>query len=174
MKTAVMVLSIMLVTLPAFGSGKNVTYEVNGQEYEGYFVSKNEGAPLLMLIHDWDGLTDYEMKRAEMLAEIGRLHPSVRVLILSMHDDPEYVAAAKALGANGYLLKDISTEEIISAIEAEGGSAYCFPVMEIAPFDELVFVHRIFKREHRHVASDNVEARFWFGADFLRGRIRCD
>ena len=71
MKTVVMVLALMLVTLPAFGAGKNVTYEVNGQEYEGYFISIKEGAPLLLLIHDWDGLTDYEMKRAQMLSDLG-------------------------------------------------------------------------------------------------------
>ncbi|MBW1726431.1 MAG: dienelactone hydrolase family protein [Deltaproteobacteria bacterium] len=28
-------------------------------------------APLVLLIHDWDGLTDYEIKRANMLAESG-------------------------------------------------------------------------------------------------------
>ncbi|NNK97074.1 MAG: dienelactone hydrolase family protein [Desulfobacterales bacterium] len=71
MKTAVMVISIMIVALPAFGAGNNVTYKVNGQDYEGYFVSQKEGAPLIMLIHDWDGLTDYEIKRAQMLSELG-------------------------------------------------------------------------------------------------------
>ncbi|NIQ95923.1 MAG: dienelactone hydrolase family protein, partial [Desulfuromonadales bacterium] len=30
-----------------------------------------KNAPLIILIHDWDGLTDYEVKRAEMLAEMG-------------------------------------------------------------------------------------------------------
>lgn len=73
--------------------------------------------------------------------------PEVKLIILSMHDDPEYVAAAKALGANGYLLKDISTEEIISAIEAvySGQSYYCEGVTnalsgaedEASPFDLL-------------------------------------
>ena len=28
-------------------------------------------APLILLIHDWDGLTDYEVKRANMLADSG-------------------------------------------------------------------------------------------------------
>ena len=48
-----------------------VTYSVDGQDYEGYFVSKKAEAPLVLLIHDWDGLTDYEVKRANMLAEMG-------------------------------------------------------------------------------------------------------
>ncbi|MGD8368759.1 MAG: dienelactone hydrolase family protein [Desulfobacterales bacterium] len=56
----------------AFGAaGTSVTYEVEGQPYEGYYVSPSAGAPLVLLIHDWDGLTDYEVKRADMLADLG-------------------------------------------------------------------------------------------------------
>jgi dienelactone hydrolase len=48
-----------------------VTYQVNGQSYEGYYISPSNQAPFVLLIHDWDGLTDYEIKRANMLAEQG-------------------------------------------------------------------------------------------------------
>lgn len=34
-------------------------------------VSPANDAPLVLLIHDWDGLTDYEVKRANMLADMG-------------------------------------------------------------------------------------------------------
>ena len=53
------------------GEGRTVTYEVDGGKYEGYFVSPAANATLVLLIHDWDGLTDYEIKRANMLAEMG-------------------------------------------------------------------------------------------------------
>ncbi|MHB8788332.1 MAG: dienelactone hydrolase family protein [Desulfobulbaceae bacterium] len=46
-------------------------YKVNGEDYAGYYVSPSPSAPLVLLIHDWDGLTEYEVKRAEMLAEKG-------------------------------------------------------------------------------------------------------
>jgi dienelactone hydrolase len=52
-------------------SGEKVDYEVDGQAYEGYYVSPGNDAPLVLLIHDWDGLTDYEVRRADMLAEMG-------------------------------------------------------------------------------------------------------
>ncbi|MXU66177.1 response regulator transcription factor [Oceanomicrobium pacificus] len=45
-------------------------------------------------------------------------NPQARVLILSMHDSPVYIATAKRHGARGYLLKDVPTEEIVTAIEA--------------------------------------------------------
>jgi len=48
-----------------------IDYVVNGDTYEGYFVSPGEASPLVVLIHDWDGLTDYEIQRADMLAEQG-------------------------------------------------------------------------------------------------------
>ena len=44
--------------------------------------------------------------------------PHVRVLILSMHDSPEYIGTALSPGARGYVLKDVPTEEIKDAITA--------------------------------------------------------
>ena len=52
--------------------GKSVDFEAGGEIYEGYYVlGKGESAPLVYLIHDWDGLTDYEIKRSQMLNELG-------------------------------------------------------------------------------------------------------
>tara|TARA_B100000676_G_scaffold308766_1_gene370473 strand:- start:215 stop:451 length:237 start_codon:yes stop_codon:yes gene_type:complete len=49
-------------------TGEKVDYDVGGNVYEGYFVSPSASAPLVLLVHDWDGSTDYEVKRAHMLA----------------------------------------------------------------------------------------------------------
>ena len=63
---------ILIVPTASFGAtGAAVTYQVNGQSYEGYYISPSSQAPLVLLIHDWDGLTDYEVKRANMLADLG-------------------------------------------------------------------------------------------------------
>lgn len=43
---------------------------------------------------------------------------SARVLILSMHDDPEYVLQAVRSGADGYVLKDAAPAELRDAVEA--------------------------------------------------------
>lgn len=45
-------------------------------------------------------------------------HPETRLLMLSMHDSREYISTAVMYGASGYILKDVSTTEIIAAIEA--------------------------------------------------------
>lgn len=44
--------------------------------------------------------------------------PGTRVLILSMHDGHEYVTSALSHGAMGYVLKDVPTDEIRTAIES--------------------------------------------------------
>ncbi|KJS31062.1 MAG: dienelactone hydrolase [Desulfatitalea sp. BRH_c12] len=63
---------IMSVSTAAFGAtGAPVGYEIDGQSYEGYYISPSDKAPLVILIHDWDGLTDYEIKRSKMLADLG-------------------------------------------------------------------------------------------------------
>ena len=67
-------LIIAFLAMPAavFGAkGAFVTYQVNGQSYEGYYITPSKQAPLVLLVHDCDGLTDYEITRADMLAELG-------------------------------------------------------------------------------------------------------
>ena len=65
---------LLIICIPAYGlagSGTAVTYTVNGHPYDGYYLSPADNAPLVMMIHDWDGLTDYEVTRAKMLGEMG-------------------------------------------------------------------------------------------------------
>lgn len=52
-------------------AGENRIYNVKGSDYEGYWAKVSDNAPLVLLIHDWDGLTDYEIQRAEMLNKLG-------------------------------------------------------------------------------------------------------
>ncbi|TBW06548.1 response regulator transcription factor [Azotobacter chroococcum subsp. isscasi] len=62
----------------------------------------------------------------ELTRILGRQQPDLKVLILSMYDNIEYVRTAIRAGACGYVLKDASSREIVAAIEAiaAGGSFY--------------------------------------------------
>ncbi|MGD9807860.1 MAG: dienelactone hydrolase family protein [Deferribacterales bacterium] len=62
-------LAVMLAASVAM-AGQAVVYQSAGKDYEGYYAPV-KGAPLVLIIHDWDGLTDYEVKRADMLNELG-------------------------------------------------------------------------------------------------------
>lgn len=65
-------LFLMICSVSATAAtGSALSYQYDGANYEGYYASKTPGAPLVLLLHDWDGLTDYEIRRAEMIADLG-------------------------------------------------------------------------------------------------------
>ena len=73
-----------------------------------------------------NGLTATEM--------ICELDETAKVIVLSMHDSPEYISTALRHGAKGYLLKDVPTEEIVQAVETvmAGGTYLCESAKEAA------------------------------------------
>jgi dienelactone hydrolase len=71
MKTLLTLCLLLALATPALAAGHAVDYQIGDETFEGYFVSPSAKAPLVLLIHDWDGLGDYEVKRSEMLAALG-------------------------------------------------------------------------------------------------------
>ncbi len=64
----------------------------------------------------------------EATARISRQWPHIRVLVLSMHQDEQYVRQALKMGASGYLLKDSATAELALAMRAMArGETYLSP-----------------------------------------------
>ncbi|UJQ93919.1 response regulator transcription factor [Mariluticola halotolerans] len=59
--------------------------------------------------------------------------PNSRLLMLSMHDSREYISTSVMYGASGYVLKDVSTNEIIAAIDAvaAGGTYFSSGVSDV-------------------------------------------
>jgi DNA-binding NarL/FixJ family response regulator len=54
----------------------------------------------------------------EATRQIKKILPGVRVLVLSMHDNEEYIRQVLEAGAMGYILKDAAARELISAIRS--------------------------------------------------------
>jgi DNA-binding NarL/FixJ family response regulator len=52
--------------------------------------------------------------------------PDIKVIMLSMHENPEYLRTAKQAGVRGFILKDVSSNDMVRALEAiaSGGEAY--------------------------------------------------
>jgi DNA-binding NarL/FixJ family response regulator len=60
----------------------------------------------------------------ELIPELKRLSPSSKILIITVHDDDENVFNAICAGASGYLLKDLSADNIVNSInEVMNGGA---------------------------------------------------
>jgi len=58
------------------------------------------------------------MTGLEAAAQILQQSPHRKIMFLSIYDNPEYVSEALRIGAKGYLLKDVSKEEMSSAVQA--------------------------------------------------------
>ncbi|TRN08745.1 DNA-binding response regulator [Vibrio fluvialis] len=75
-------------------------------------------------------LLDINMQRMnglEVLERIQQSNLSTSVIMLSMHDSKDYVIRAVKAGAKGYVLKDVSSDELVLAINqvAQGRSYLC-------------------------------------------------
>lgn len=78
---------------------------------------------LVVLDLTMPGMTGFEVT-ATLRAE----DHDVRVLILSMHDHPEYVLQAVRAGADGYMLKDAEPDELRAAVrKVHDGEEYFHP-----------------------------------------------
>jgi two-component system, NarL family, response regulator NreC len=79
-------------------------------------------------------LVDVEMPGCagpELTSKVLVAHPTLRVLALSMHDDPVFVAAMVAAGAHGYILKDDLLTDIVAGIrEVAAGRNFFSPTLE--------------------------------------------
>ncbi|MEU5264140.1 response regulator transcription factor [Amycolatopsis sp. NPDC021455] len=69
-------------------------------------------------------LLDVEMPGPPVLETVARVRaisPETTILILSMHDDPLLVNRLIALGIGGYLLKNVTRMELLSAVRSAAG-----------------------------------------------------
>ena len=66
------------------------------------------------------------------MREIRSTQAGLRVLVLTMHDAPEYVRRAFAAGADGYVTKQELTETLLMAIRSvlRGEGSYATPGLE--------------------------------------------
>lgn len=61
-------------------------------------------------------------------AEIKKLLPRVGIVVLTMHEDQEYLLQALKAGANCYLVKDVDSQNLVEAIRAaREGRPYMHP-----------------------------------------------
>lgn len=65
-----------------------------------------------------------ELNGVEATRLIKETYPEVKILVLSIHDDREYLLEVLKAGATGYLLKDVEPDTLLEAIRevARGGS----------------------------------------------------
>jgi two-component system, NarL family, nitrate/nitrite response regulator NarL len=90
------------------------------------------------------------MNGIELATQLRLRHPSIRVLMLSMFDNREYVLSAVRAGARGYVLKESPTEEILSAIGAvcAGGNYFSGQLSNLVSQAGSTAAPQLTAREH--------------------------
>lgn len=66
-------------------------------------------------------------------SEIRKIYPGMKILILSMHKEKEYVSQSVSVGADGYIIKDNLHSELLPAIEEIRKGGVYFPSLQLAP-----------------------------------------
>lgn len=85
-----------------------------------------------------------ELNGIEATRRLMKASPRIRVLALSMHKDSVYVREILRAGAQGYLLKDASDDDLLTAVRAVGqGQGYISPSVSEAVLSDY----------RRHVAD---------------------
>lgn len=66
-----------------------------------------------------------ELNGIEAARKISGEHPTIKIIMLSMHSDRRYITEALRAGARGYLLKDSALDEVLAAIrDCSSGKIY--------------------------------------------------
>ena len=80
-----------------------------------------------------------ELSGLDATRQIKKKLPDVKVLVLSAYDDVEYVLQILHSGASGYLLKNISPEDLYAAIKAvHSGQAFFSPTISKIVLDSYL------------------------------------
>ena len=101
-----------------------------GLELVGEAANGREALELCAQVHPDLALLDMNMPEMDGLAAtraIKQLSPSISVLIVTMQANPEYLFEAVKAGAAGYVLKDVSRSELLSAIRRVLQGESCLP-----------------------------------------------
>lgn len=104
--------------------GQSDRFEIVGEAHNG-----SELIDMVNRLNPEVVLTDLSMPRTngfEAMEEIKRTHPEVKIIILTMHEEREYILRAIKAGASGYLLKSTERIELEHAIllVRDGGKYY--------------------------------------------------
>ena len=78
------------------------------------------------------------MNGMDAARQLGDKYPDTKVIILTMHEHKEYIQGVIRCGAQGYIVKDVSAQEMISAIKTVmGGETYYSSCVSQMMFDDF-------------------------------------
>jgi DNA-binding NarL/FixJ family response regulator len=103
---------------------KNKEFEVVGEAENGKaLLTLIESVSVDVLLVD---ISMPLLNGIEAIAQMKKISPSLKFIMLTMHEEAEYILKSIQAGANGYLLKNVEPEELEKAIKtvAAGGKYF--------------------------------------------------
>ncbi|MEN8189824.1 MAG: response regulator transcription factor [Thermodesulfobacteriota bacterium] len=119
----------------------NPALEVIGEVGDGeeLLVFLEEQVPDLLILD----ISMPKMNGIEAISKVKALYPDLKILMLTMHKNKQYFYHAMAAGADGYLMKDDSDEELLLAIKRiQQGSTYLSPFLSQDFADDVIGAYR--------------------------------
>lgn len=106
---------------------------INGLEVIEYF---DQGGSADIVLAD---INMPELDGISMAKELKAKYPEVKVVMLSMHDNEKYISQAFIEGAVGYLLKNISAEELVFSLKhIDTGKKYICAELAVNMLNKLI------------------------------------
>ena len=79
----------------------------------------------------------------EAVSKVKKLYPRIKILMLTMHKNKQYFYHAMSAGADGYLMKEDSDEELLLAIKRiQDGKSYLSPFLSEDFADDVISAYR--------------------------------
>jgi DNA-binding NarL/FixJ family response regulator len=88
-----------------------------------------------------------EMDGIDAIAKLRRIHPDIRILVLTNYETDDYVFRALQAGAMGYLLKSTPQTEIVRAVEKVHDNQRCIPPRIQERLAEIIGREELTQRE---------------------------
>lgn len=146
--------TILRAGLRALLSGQN-GLEVIGEAGDGREAIRKVDTlqPDLLLID----LSMPKLNGIDAIREIKSQHPEIKIIVLTVHKSDEYIIAALRAGANGYMLKDASQNELLLAIDyVINGKTFLSPSISDKVVDAFLNTD---KKDKPATGLDNLTAR---------------
>ena len=123
-------------------------YKVVGEAMNGKQVlDKINGGEAIDIV-----LTDInmpEMDGISLIKEVKLINPEIKVVMLSMHDNEKYVIEAFIEGASGYMLKNVSADELIFSLKyIHNGGKYLCAELTMKMMDNLIH-----HKQYQHIGN---------------------
>lgn len=99
----------------------SILQSVPGCHLVGQAASGVEALKMITRLKPHVVITDLsmpDMNGLELISQVKSKLPQCRLLVLTMHDEEEYVHSVVQAGAMGFLLKDKASDELVDALDA--------------------------------------------------------